>query len=460
MEPYAEEVDSPAVAQNVLATDILLDPAFPYGEDFLQFVWEAGLYDADGLCTTDGRPLEVLHAGRIQHGSGPDLKDARIRIGDQLWAGSVEVHKRASEWNAHGHQQDPAYNNVILHAVYLHDADVRTADGNSPPTVELRSRLNEANVALHHRMMRSEGWVPCAKELHLVENDRVRLWLERLMIERLERKTLEVEALYKRLGNDPVETFHHMLLRGFGFKVNTEAFAMLANALPGKLLKRYRGDTLRTEALLFGQAGLLEGEFSDDHPRRLQAEYRILAHLHELRPMSAVAWKFGRMRPSNFPSLRIAQLAALIEAVPDLLQCMTEEDDPDRTIKAMNIEAGGYWKDHYLFDHTSAARPKRLGKAAASGLVINTVAPYLFAMGRIRGHQPSLDRALELLERLPPERNSVIDGWAALGMVADNAASGQALIELKNRYCSEHRCLFCAIGTRLHKCNAPVPSSA
>ena len=460
MEVYSEEVADPFATRNVLATDILLDPAFPYGEEFLQFIWEAGLYDASGLCTTDGRSLEVLHAGRIQHGSGPDLQHARIRIGEQLWVGNVEVHRRASEWNAHGHHRNPAYNNVILHAVYLHDADVRTAEGNSPPTVELRSRLNEANVALHHRLMRDEGWVPCAKDLHHVESDRVRLWLERLMVERLERKTLEVEALYKRLGNDPVETFHHMLLRGFGFKVNTEAFAMLANALPGKLLKRYRGDALRTEAMLFGQAGLLDGAYLDDHPQRLQVEYRILAHLHGLRPMPAVAWKFGRMRPSNLPSLRIAQLAALIEARPDLMHCMTEEDDPSRILDALDIEAGGYWRDHYLFDRLSPARSKRLGARAAAGIVINTVAPYLFAMGRIRGHQSFQDRALELLERMPPERNSVIDGWAELGLVADNAASGQALIELKNRYCSERRCLFCAIGTRLHKCNAPVPSTA
>jgi hypothetical protein len=456
MEPYVEEAASRTVGAGVIASDILLDPCFPYGEEFLQFIWEAGLYDAERLCTTDGRPLEVLHAGRVQHGSGPDLKDARIRIGDQLWAGNVEVHRRASEWNAHGHQSDPAYNNVVLHAVYLHDADVRTAEGNSPPTVELRTRLNEANLALHHRLMRDEGWVPCAKDLHRVPQDRVRLWLGRLMVERLERKTLEVEALYKRLGNDPGETFHHMLLRGFGFKVNTEACAMLANALPGKLLDRYRGDALRTEALLFGQAGFLEEEFKDDHPRRWQTEYRVLAHLHGLRPIPVVAWKTGRMRPSNFPTVRLAQLAALTEARPDLLQCMTEEDDPVRIINALNVEAGSYWKDHYSFDRPSAARPKRLGATAAAGLVINTVVPYLFAMGRIRGHQPSMDRALELLEHLPPERNAVIDGWAGSGIVADHAAMGQALIELKDRYCSERRCLFCAIGTRLHKCCDPA----
>ncbi|MEO8733835.1 MAG: DUF2851 family protein, partial [Flavobacteriales bacterium] len=272
-------------------------------------------------------------------------------------------------------------------------------------------------------------------------------------------KTLEVEALYKRLGNDPSETFHHMLLRGFGFKVNTEAFAMLANVLPGKFLQRYRGDTLRTEALLFGQSGLLEGEFTDDHPLNLQTEYRLLAHLHGLRPMPAVAWKTGRMRPSNFPTIRIAQLAALVECVPDLLESVTEADDPEHIINALNVEAGGYWKDHYRFDRTSIVRSKRLGDAAAAGLVINTLAPFLFAMGRIRGHQPSMDRALQLLERLPPERNSILDGWAALGLVTDSAASGQALIELKDRYCSERRCLFCAIGAQLHKRCHPVPSA-
>lgn len=433
------------------AEDIVLDPAFPYGEDLLQYIWEAGLYDAKDLRTTDGALLKVLKAGRIQGNSGPDLQDALVRIDEQLWAGNVEVHLRAREWNAHGHQHDPAYNNVVLHAVYVHDGDVRTEEGRHPPTVELRSRISERSIRLHHALMTSNGPVPCASRLPSVDKERIGFWLERLLVERLERKTLEVEALYHQLGNDPAETFHHMLLRGLGANVNAEPFGMLAHALPLKLLLKYRDDPIRTEALLFGQAGMLAGEFKDAHPRRLQEEHALLAGLHGLRSAPLAAWKFGRMRPPNFPSLRIAQWAAFIAGTADAQGQLLEQDSPVPLHALLEVEAGGYWREHYRFDQASAPRPKRLGRSTADGLIINSIVPYLFAMGRIRGHQPWMDRALRLMEQLPVERNSIVDVWAGIGIPAEHAGQGQALIELKKRYCAERKCLSCAIGAHLHK---------
>lgn len=433
------------------AGDLLLDPAFPYGEDLLQFIWEAGLYDANDLRTTDGAALEVVKAGRIQANSGPDLRDALVRIGDQLWAGNVEVHLRASEWNAHGHQRDPAYNNVVLHAVHLHDADVRTEEGRCPPTVELRTRINVDNLHLHQALMTDGDPVPCTRRLPEVDQSRVRMWLERLLVERLERKTTEVEALYRMLGNDAGETFHHLLLRGLGANVNAEPFGMLAHALPLRLLKKYRHDPIRMEALLFGQAGLLEGNFEEDHPRCLQREHRVLAGLHGLRPVPAAAWKFGRMRPANFPTVRIAQWAVFSTGNADAYGCLTEHDHPDPVRAMLEVEATGYWSDHYRFDLPAAPRTKRLGRSTADGLIINSIVPYLFAMGRIRGHRTWMDRALRLMEQLPAERNTIMDGWRARGIQADSAAQGQALIELRNRYCAERKCLSCAIGAHLHK---------
>lgn len=434
-----------------IGADVLLDPAFPYGEDLLQYIWEAGLYDAEDLRTTNGEVLEVLKAGRIQSNSGPDLQDALVRIGEQLWAGNVEVHLRSSEWNAHGHQTDPAYNNVVLHAVYLHDGEVRTEEGREPPTVELRSRISERSIQLHHALMTDSGPVPCASRLPSVDKARIRMWQERLLVERLERKTLEVEALYRQLGNDPAETFHHMLLRGLGANVNAEPFGMLAHALPLKLLLKYRDDPIRTEALLFGQAGMLTGGFTDAHPRRLQQEYALLVGLHGLRPAPAAAWKFGRMRPPNFPSIRIAQWAAFIAGSADAQGQLLEQDSPGPLRNLLEVETDGYWKEHYRFDQASAPRPKRLGRSTADGLIINSVVPYLFAMGRIRGHQPWIDRAMRLMEQLPVERNSIVDMWASIGVTAEHAGQGQALIELKKRYCAERKCLSCAIGTHLHK---------
>lgn len=434
-----------------LATDRLLDPAFPYGEDLLQFIWEAGLYDGHGLHTTDGAPLEVLKAGRIQLHSGPDLRDARVRIGGQEWAGNVEVHLRSSDWNAHGHQHDAAYNNVVLHTVYRHDAEVRTADGRSPATVELRTRIRQENLYLHQALMTGRDPVPCASRLHEVAPERMHSWLEHLLVERLERKALEVEALYRQLGHDPVETLHHMLLRGLGTGVNADPFGMLAHALPLKILLKYRDDALRTEALLFGQAGLLAGVLADAHPRVLQQEHLALARLHRLRPMPATAWKFGRMRPANFPTVRIAQWAAFIRSAADAQGLLLQSDEPAPLRAMLEVEATGYWQEHYRFDQPAERRAKRLGRATADNLIINSIVPYLFAMGRVRGHQPWKDRAIRLLEGLPAEQNSILRAWAAVGVHAASAGQGQALIELRNRWCAARKCLTCAIGACLHK---------
>lgn len=434
-----------------LGTDVLLDPAFPYGEELLQFIWEAGLYDATSLHTTDGEPVEVEQAGRIQPNSGPDLADAQVRIAGQLWAGNVEVHLRASDWNAHGHQGDPAYNNVVLHTVYHHDADVYTQNGHRLPTVELRQRIAVKHLRLHKELMEARKPIPCAAHVHRVDMPRTRLWLNRLLVERLERKTAEVEALYHQLGNDPTETLHHMLLRSLGAKVNAEPFAMLAHALPAKLLLKCRDDLVRVEALLFGQAGFLEGAFRDAWPQRLLQEYRWLANVHGLRPVPVSAWKFGRMRPANFPTVRLAQWAALFTQGPEAYGMLLEHDDPAAVCRMLQVEAGAYWQDHYRFDQPAAPRAKRIGRSTAEGLIINAIVPYLFAMGRIRGFEPWKERALTLLECLPPEENAIVREWAHLGVKADSAIHSQALLELRNRYCKQRRCLSCAIGLQLHQ---------
>lgn len=431
--------------------DLLLDPAFPYGEDLLQFIWEAGLYEARDLRTTDGEPVEVVQAGRIQHNSGPDLNDAVVRLGGQTWAGTVEVHLRSSEWNAHGHQHDAAYNNVVLHTVYLHDAEVYTADGRCPPTVQLRGRINEHNLHLHQALMESRRQVPCAPYLGKVDPARIRLWLERLLVARLERKVGEVEALYRRTGNDPSETLHHLLLRWLGGQVNADAFGMLAHAVPLKLLLKYRDDAHRVEALLFGQAGFLGEEAQDPYVGTLQEEYRWLRSVHGLRPMAASTWKYGRLRPSNFPTVRLAQWAALVHARPGLYAGLMDHDDPEGIRRLLEVEVGDYWETHYRFGQVSARRPKSLGAATVNGLIINAIVPYLFAMGRIRGFQPWMDRALTLMERLPAEHNTITRMWEGLGIKAASAGQGQALIELKKNYCAGRKCLSCAIGTALHK---------
>jgi len=459
--PSGSEAASPShmrVVPRWSSSELLLEPGFPYGEDLLQFIWEQRLFDQHALRTTDGRPVEVLKPGCIQGNSGPDLDGAQVRIDGQLWAGTVEVHLRSSAWNSHGHQYDPAYENVVLHVVHSHDAEVRTLRGNTLPTVELLHRISTDSIALHLELMRSQSSVPCAKLMHKADPLRTSAWLERVLIERLERKTTDVEALYKQLDKDPAATLYHMLARAFGLKVNAEPFGMLAHALPLKVLLKYRDDALRTEALLYGQAGLLQVDFVDDYPRQLQQEHALLARMHGLRPAPVAAWKFGRMRPVNFPTVRIAQLAQLLMRCDGTFNDLLEEDDVHTIRQRLEVQASDYWSTHYQFDKPSAlpagqagAQPKRLGRTGTDHLIINALVPALFALGRLHGRSTWQDRALHLLEQLPAEKNRLLDSWAQLGLAADSAARGQALIELKNNYCTPRRCLSCGIGNQLYR---------
>lgn len=430
---------------------LLGDPTFPYGEHLLQFLWERRLFDARSFHTTEGHLLEILDPGTIQTNSGPDLANARIRINGQLWAGTVEVHVRASDWDRHGHQHDPAYNNVILHVVHTYDIAISTVNGGSPPTVELGGRIDKERVLLHLDLMKNRERVPCAKHINTVDRARIGPWLDRVLLERLEQKSASVEALYKELGGDPVETFYHMLLRGFGFKVNAEPFSMLAHALPLRTLLKYRDDPFRTEALLFGQAGLLRTDFIDDHPRNLQVEHRVLGQLHELRPAPLAAWKFGRMRPSNFPTIRIAQFAALVTRLDGHFSALLNHDDPAPLFDILDIEASEYWNTHFRFDALGKKDIKRLGRSSAERLIANVLVPYLFAMGDLLGRSNYAERALYLLESLPPEQNKITDMWVALGVENPSAARSQALMELKNSYCGQRQCLSCVIGAELLK---------
>lgn len=427
----------------------LREPVFPFGEDLLQFIWESQLFERGNLRTTDGSELEVLRPGRIQNNSGPDLSEALIRIDGQLWAGNIEVHLRTSDWNAHGHRFDHAYDNVVLHVVFEHDAVAVTSKGAIPATLELMSRVDATGINRFRELMESRAWVPCAASIHEVDPAIIERCLDRVLVERLARKALDVGAQYERLGRDARVTFYHTLLRGFGSHVNGEPFSMLAYALPLRILERYKDDPFRTEALLFGQAGLLRTDFIDEHPRRLQEEHRVLARLHQLKPAPLAAWKFGRMRPSNFPTVRIAQLAQLIARSDGAFSNLLEHDDPRELRAVLDVEAGTYWHDRYRFDRAAPSSVKRLGGAAVDGIIINAIVPFLFALRAIRGDDQAAQRALSLLRSLGPEQNTITTGWRALGVGPRSAADTQAMLELKKVHCGQRRCLSCVIGAEL-----------
>ncbi|MCB9315175.1 MAG: DUF2851 family protein [Lewinellaceae bacterium] len=418
-------------------------------EDFLHFLWRWRRFDAQNLQTTDGEILEVLHPGELNQHAGPDFFNARIRLGETLWAGNVEMHLNASDWLAHNHHTDPAYDNVVLHVVLDEDQRLQRANGAALPCLELRQRIPPGLLDKYHRLMHERTWIPCARTYAEIPGLIRQNWLDRLLIERLEQKTAMVAQLVSACGQDWEEAFYRMLARNFGLKINTEPFETLAQILPRRLLARHSNNLLQLEALLFGQAGLLDENFADDYPKTLAKEYRFLRHKYDLQPMPAGQWKFFRLRPAGFPTVRLAQLAALLHRSAQLFSGVLDARDAPETGQLFHIDPSAYWQTHFRFDKTAAKRAKPLGREFVHLLLINTVAPFLFYYGQVKGRAEIQDRCLQLLEDLPPESNTVVATWAELGQKAANASDSQALLHLKSQYCDAGRCLECAIGTAI-----------
>lgn len=418
-------------------------------EDLLHYVWRFDRFDRQALTTTQGEPVQILELGHYNRYSGPDFLNARIRIGDTLWVGNVEMHLYASEWEAHRHTADPAYQNVILHVVLDEDVPVISRLGERIPCVELRKRIPAGLSSMYQRLLHSAHWVPCQHQLHTVPGITRSLWLDRLMIERLEKRTLRWAERLEANAGDWEETFYQALAQGLGGHVNAQPFELLARSLPLGLLLRYRHSRFQMEALLFGQAGLLSEHFEDEYPSRLLKEYRFLRQKHELTPLPEGMWKFMRMRPANFPTIRVAQLAALLHQSGALFGKALVAANLTEVEHMFEVKLSNYWQDHYTFGKVADHKPKALGRSAIHLLVINTLAPMLFLYGKRQGDERHQSRALALLEETPAEHNAIIQEWNRLGLSAASAYHSQALLELKNNYCDQKRCLHCAIGSAI-----------
>lgn len=420
-------------------------------EDFLHYLWRAKRFDLNDLRTTQGDPVEILQWGEYNRHAGPDFQQARLRIGDTLWAGSVEMHLRASEWMRHRHQEDEAYRNVVLHVVLEEDEPVARPNGERLPCLELRSRIAPRLSGAYLKMLNSEHWIPCQHQFYTVPDITRRLWFDRLAVERIEQRTQSVAAVWEATKHNWEETFYRLLARGLGAKVNMEPFEQLARLTPLLLLGKYKNNLLQLEALLFGQAGMLERELEDEYPQKLRREYLFLQKKHHLQPMQGGQWKFLRMRPASFPTVRIAQLAALIFQSEHLFSKILAARDVAEVENMFAVKLSNYWQNHYVLEKESAPRTKTLGRDAVHLLLINTIVPVLFLFGRERGETRYQDKALELLEAVEPESNAVIESWQKLGVTPTSAYETQALLQLKQHYCDARRCLECAIGAAILK---------
>lgn len=414
-------------------------------EKLLQYIWQFQLFNRQALTTIAGEELRIIHQGILNRNQGPDFLEGRISIGPITFAGSIELHLKTSDWHKHHHGTDDNYRNVILHVVYQHDQDCTPH-----PTIELQARI--AGVLLEHyqKLMQATSTFPCAGCLGTVPELRLRAWKERLIAERLIRKSERIFQCQKDNGDHWEETLWWLIARHFGTAVNADAFERVARSLPLKIIARHRGNSEQLEALLLGQAGLLKNTIEDDYGRALQREYAFLQKKWNLPPLPGSV-HFLRMRPANFPTLRLAQLAVLLLTIQHLFSKVVESDHIDDMGECIRVTAGDYWKNHYCFDTLSANREKRVGTVLLNNVLVNAIIPVLFAYGSERQEEKYIQKALRWLEALPPEQNSVVSAFSELRLSAENAFDSQALLELKTNYCDQKGCLRCALGYEILK---------
>jgi hypothetical protein len=415
-------------------------------EEFLQYIWKYTLFDRSALKTTGGNLIEIIHSGLHNSDAGPDFFNAQLRIGDTLWAGNVEVHIKSSDWFKHKHQDDRAYKNVILHVVWDNDKEITLPGGFMLPSLELKELVAPGVYGKYEELKNSAKRIPCENEIHKVSQLTLYSWLDRLVAERLERKTNYISSNLEKSINDWEETFYRLVLRTLGNPLNSAPFERLAEVLPYKIISKHKADILQVEALLLGQAGFLEGSFNDEYVIRLQKEYQYLKHKQHLTPMSKSEWKFMRIRPPQFPTIRLAQLAAVINKQEHLFREAMEADIVYDIIKLFSVKPSEYWLTHFQPDKLSARKAGAIGKSTIEILMINAVIPTMFIYGRNTGKEEMAEKALDLLHTLKPESNSIIKKWSSIGITPSDAYESQALLQLRKEYCDLRKCVNCAIG--------------
>jgi hypothetical protein len=419
-------------------------------EDFLHFIWKFKL-PGQHFHTTAGEALLVVKPGEHNHDSGPDFHNAQVRLGDTLWAGNVEIHIRSSDWIRHRHQHDEAYDNIILHVVFEDDLTIKRRSGELIPTLVLKDVFPADVYETYNYFLNNHLWIPCAMRLNEVREVVINDWLTALSVLRLERKSKDLENLLQFTGNDWNQAFFEALASTFGFRINKQPFELLARQTPIQCIEKHKDNLFQVEAILFGQAGLLEGKYRSDYPKKLKKEYQHLKNKFSLKPISGHLWKFMRLRPNNFPTIRLAQLAMMIHLRSHFFSEIIENAVYDKMIEFFSVGVSDYWKEHYYFDRPSKNMGKSISASTVELIMINNVIPFLFVYGKLKGQQQYQDQSLTLLDSIPAESNSIIRKFGEFGIKPATASQSQALLELKTNYCDQKKCLECRIGLDLIK---------
>ncbi|MBN2214700.1 MAG: DUF2851 family protein [Bacteroidales bacterium] len=417
-------------------------------EEFLQYIWKHALYDPSSLLADNKEEVEVLRPGEQNFNAGPDFLNARLRIGNTTWAGNVEIHISSSDWFKHNHHYNKAYNNVILQAVYQNDRTVKLQNGGHVPTIELK--FDNRLYGNYRDLVDSNSRIPCQDRLKLIDPFIIGDIINRMTIERLEEKSDDIARTLKNTGNDWAETFYIHLAKNFGFKINAVPFEMLARSLPFRYIARHKDNLLQIEALLFGQAGFLDNRSDDEYYHLLVREYRLLRSKFDLKPLEKHLWKFLRLRPCNFPTIRLAQFARLLSGTSSLFAVIIETGELKQLKKHFHLTASEYWDSHYNFNRESDSLMKKsLGMLSFNNIVINTIVPVLFLYGDRNIKNELKERALNFLTEVPSEDNHIIRNWKRTGIAPKNAFESQGLLQLRNKYCRIRKCLNCRIGNKI-----------
>jgi len=418
-------------------------------EEFLHYIWRFRLFQFP-LFSTKNESIEILNPGIYNTDAGPDFVQAKVKIGDTIWAGNIELHIQASDWNAHRHQMDKAYNSTILHVVYVCDAEIKLENGEEIPCLELKGKFKKELFEKYDGFLKSKKWIPCSGQLTDIPAMNLNALYSRMGIERLEDKTQLILKQLEKNKNDWEETFYQVLAGGFGLKINYDIFLRLAESLPLNKVLREHDKLFQIEALLFGQSGLLHMQpFTDEYPLNLRNEYTYLAKKYSLKYLPGQLWKHLRLRPSNFPSIRISQFAAVLASNQNLFSKIIVMEKMEDLIKLFSVAASTYWNTHYVWEKPARPYTKNLSNERINLLLINVVIPFLFLFGTQRSQPGLVEKALYFLDLIPAEKNKISRGFEKEGLTFNTAFQTQALLHLKSDYCENKRCLLCPMGTYL-----------
>lgn len=427
-------------------------------EDFLHYLWKYKYFAIQKLRTCDDELLEILQVGQHNFNSGPDFFNAKLRIGEQLWAGNIEIHVKASDWYVHHHEIDPNYDNVILHVVWENDINIYQKNNIPIPTLELKPIVStDLIVKYQHLFSKQSTWINCENQFSTVSKFVRNNWLEKLYFDRMEQKSDFIFDLLKNSENDWEAVLFKMLTMNFGLKVNKESFFNLANSIDFRIIRKERFNVQKLEAVLFGQAGFLLDNFQDAYFQELKKEYNFIQLKYKLEPINKNQFNFFRLRPNNFPTIRIAQLAGLYHTQNNLFSKIVSADTLQDLYRLFNVGISNYWKHHYIFSSKSINRPNKLANSFIDLLIINTIIPIKFSYFKQIGRSNE-DLFLSLSKEMTPEKNSIVDKFKSLpfdltgsNIVIQNSFESQAYLQLKNKYCDKQNCMQCAIGNALLK---------